>query len=236
MSSIHDHGLLTKLVCVRDFARPIWGEVDVDEAVGDKLDGLMDYCDEHELDMDDCILLVAKAGSVPGYILHEPAGNQTAKDLMLPITPSIIVRYEYLLGLPLRMIVFSLLLALETKMLSILQQNPSVSVSFLSAGRLHKAEMMCAYRGVKPQEDGSYLANAVLDLTTFIDRCETMLRFGEVSSQLPFPNRNKARGFFKHLENIRNDIAHCRDPKEVDANPQLLKDVLTGLLDCITAL
>jgi len=55
MSSLNDYEVLMNLVSVRDFAHPIWDEIDVDEPVSAKFDSLMDHCMDHGLDIDDYV-------------------------------------------------------------------------------------------------------------------------------------------------------------------------------------
>ena len=60
---------------------------------------------------------------------------------------------------------------------SILKQKPKVSVSFLSNKRLNKAIETCTLRNVKKDDDGSYPCNELLASTTFIDRCEMLIKY-----------------------------------------------------------
>ena len=53
MAALDEYELIMRLVNVKDFARPIWGEIDVDEPVFDKYSKYMDYCEEHFRDEPD---------------------------------------------------------------------------------------------------------------------------------------------------------------------------------------
>ena len=288
MSSLDDYEVLINLVSVRDFAHPIWDEIDVDERVSAKFGYIMDHCIDHGHNIDDHVFLVTKKGIVIGFAQYEPTTNEIAKDIMLPITPSLmisndtslvdavrifandslwngwfqeaelgegdcplgnrllfvlrgnhithVVRYEHLLGLPLRMIVFSLLISLERKIISILQQKPKVSISFLSANRLENAVNTCGFRNVKKQSNGSYPPQEILNSTTFIDRCKILLKFNQEIINLPFANKSEEKEFFRRLGNLRNDIAHGRHNEEIARDPHLLHQILNSLLHLLKAL
>lgn len=288
MSSLDDYEVLINLVSVRDFAQPIWDELDVNEPVSAKFDSLMDHCIDYGLDIDDYVFVVAKKGIVIGFAQYEPTTNETAKNVMLPITPSLmisndtslvdvvriftndslwdnwfqkaglsggecplgnrllfvlrgnhithVVRYKHILGLPLRMIVFSLLISLESKIVSILQKKPKVSISLLSANRLDKAVKTCGFRSVKKRSDGSYPPQEILNSTTFIDRCEILLKLNQGLTNLPFSNKSEAKSFFKRLENLRNDMAHGRHNEEIARDPSILYQILSSLQHLLKAL
>ena len=85
MSSLDDYEVLINLVSVRDFAQPIWDELDVNEPVSAKFDSIMDHCIDYGLDIDDYVFVVAKKGIVMGFAQYEPTTNEPAKNVMLPI-------------------------------------------------------------------------------------------------------------------------------------------------------
>jgi len=62
-----------------------------------------------------------------------------------------------------------------------------------------------------------------------------LLKLGDAVHKLPFASKTKARSFFAHLEQIRNDIAHSRDPKDIVNNPNLLDQLLNNLIDSLKA-
>ena len=234
------------------------------------------------------VFLVTKGGIVIGFAEYEPTTDETANDVMLPITPSLMIsndtslvdavsifandslwnswfqkaglgegecplgnrvlfvlrgnrithlaRYKHLLGLPLRMIVFSLLISLESRILTILQQKPKESISFLFDKRLDKAVKTCKDRKVKKQSDGSYSPQEILNSTTFSDRCRILLKFNRGLTNLPFVNKSEAKSFLGRLEELRNDIAHSRHNEKIARDPHLLHQILNSLLHLLKAL
>lgn len=145
------------------------------------------------------------------------------------------VRYENILGLPLRMVVFTLLISLENRILRLLFQVPPLSVLSLNTRRLGVAKDLCKQRGTKPQEDGSYSAVDILESTTFIDRSNMLLGLDGVVDSLPFSGRTKAKSFFKRLEVIRNEIAHCRPIVEA-REPKFLRTLFVDIQNTLSAL
>lgn len=289
MLSINDYEILMNLITAKDFAHPIWDEIDVNDPISEKFDNIMDHCMDYGLEVDDYIFIITKEGSAIGFAQYEPPTNGTAKDFMFPITPSLmisndtslvdtvrifandslwniwfqeagmggvnkcplgkrllfvltgnrithVVRYEHILGLPLRLILFSLLISMESKIMTILQQRPKASLSFLSAKRLNKAMNICAFRNAKKENDGSYHHREILISTTFIDRCEMLIKSNKGLISLPFSDSSEARKFFNQLEKLRNDIAHGRYNEEIAQDPRFLDQILNSLNNLLKAL
>jgi len=290
MLSINDYEILINLITVKNFAHPVWEEIDINEPVYVKFESIMDRCMDYGLDVDDYVFIVTKDGSAIGFAVYEPSSmDEKAKDFMFPIASSLmisndtslvdtsmifandnlwdnwyqdagmggddkcplgsrilfvltgnrithVVRYRDLLGLPLRLILFSLLISMESKILIILKQKPKVSVSFLSNKRLNKAIETCTLRNVKKDDDGSYPCNELLASTTFIDRCEMLIKYNNELISPPFPDKSEAKKFFNRLEILRNDIAHSRNNEEIAQNPSFLVQILNKLTDLLKEL
>ncbi|MBI3761579.1 MAG: hypothetical protein HY260_06920 [Chloroflexi bacterium] len=150
-----------------------------------------------------------------------------------------VVSFQDLDNLPVKLCLFSLLMALEAEIVDLLAASGSIEqhLSLLPEGRLNKAKQLC---GDKYGAD-RITADKILLCTTFIDKKTMLLRSPALSSRLPFQSKNAAERFFKRTESLRNQIAHSdsiftvlNSPDEFDGFVSELRQVseaLSGLQD-----
>jgi hypothetical protein len=118
-----------------------------------------------------------------------------------------VVSFSDLDRLPVRLCLFSLVMALESSMLDLFSAASTPleeHLALLPAGRREKAQNLSRlkYKNRRPTSIDT------LRSTTFIDKATIVERSPHLSGFLSFESKGKAHSFFTRVEEVRNQIAH----------------------------
>jgi hypothetical protein len=115
-----------------------------------------------------------------------------------------VVNFYDLDKLPVKLCIFSFIMELEAKLIDIILESSAIErlQEILPEKKLELAKALC-------NEKKKEITNRNLLLcTTFIDKKTIVRRDDEAFRRLKFTSKNELDSFFKHIEDIRNSIAH----------------------------
>ncbi len=138
-----------------------------------------------------------------------------------------VVSFDDLDKLPIKLCLFSLIMALEAAMVDLFSgsyKGAETHLKLLPEARYYKALELCQQKykdKVTPEK--------IILCTTFVDKQTILLRSPHLFGVLPFESKSKAEHFFKQVENLRNQIAHSDSIIEVFKDPDELDDFVVQL-------
>jgi len=142
-----------------------------------------------------------------------------------------VVSFYDLDKLPVKLGLFSLIMALESELIGIFTVSPKKTedyLSLLSAERLQKARGLCRIKyGERKNgaEKSDYSAVQILMCTTFIDRTTMFLR----SHLLPIESEGVIERFLNRTHDLRNRIAHSDSILGILQTPEEFDDFIIAL-------
>jgi len=137
--------------------------------------------------------------------------------------------------LPVKLCLFSLVMALEAELINLFSSKLDAIENYLRLlpeGRFQKARDL----GQTKYKNGRVTSEQILLCTTFIDKATILVRSPELVNALPFESKRHTEHFFNRAQDLRNQIAHSdsilkvlRTPEEFDGFVSELKKITEAI-------